>query len=96
MQSYSLPSNRYIDLTLGTSGSTYTAPADGWFILGGNNGYAVFDMNNGMASVSQYIPGWFGAHAYIPVEKGEVVYAYPYNLTDVIFRFIYAVGSQPA
>lgn len=27
----SMPSSRYIDLTLGASGSTYTAPANGWF-----------------------------------------------------------------
>ena len=29
----SKPSTRYIDLTLGASGSTYTAPANGWFSL---------------------------------------------------------------
>lgn len=27
----SMPSNKYIDLTLGASGTTYTAPANGWF-----------------------------------------------------------------
>ena len=27
---WSFPSDRYIDLTLGASGTTYTAPADGW------------------------------------------------------------------
>jgi hypothetical protein len=27
------PSNRYVDLTLGASGTTYTAPANGWFFL---------------------------------------------------------------
>ena len=27
----SMPSGKYIDLTLGASGSTYTAPANGWF-----------------------------------------------------------------
>ena len=28
-----MPSSRYIDLTLGASGSTYTAPANGWFFF---------------------------------------------------------------
>ena len=28
-----MPSNRYIDLTLGVSGTTYTAPADGYFTV---------------------------------------------------------------
>ena len=32
---WSFPSDKYIDLTLGASGTTYTAPADGWFILTG-------------------------------------------------------------
>ena len=36
------PSSKYIDLTLGASGSTYTAPANGWFswyCYQNNNGY---------------------------------------------------------
>lgn len=72
LQSYSLPGNRYIDLTLGPSGSTYTAPADGWFICSGNNGYSVLQKTSDlMTSVSQALPGnWFGAHTYIPVKKG--------------------------
>ena len=28
-----LPGNNYIDLTLGASDATYTAPANGWLIL---------------------------------------------------------------
>lgn len=30
-----MPSNKYIDLTLGATGSTYIAPANGWFYLEG-------------------------------------------------------------
>lgn len=33
--SWGFPSNRYIDLELGASGSTYTAPANGWFCWNG-------------------------------------------------------------
>lgn len=43
--SWGFPSNRYIDLELGASGSTYTAPANGWYYLqkktGANNQYSV-------------------------------------------------------
>lgn len=43
--SWGFPSNRYIDLTLGASGSTYTAPANGWYYLqkktGADNQYSV-------------------------------------------------------
>jgi hypothetical protein len=41
--SWGIPSNRYIDLELGASGSTYTAPANGYFCWNGivNNSYIV-------------------------------------------------------
>lgn len=43
--SWGFPSNRYIDLELGASGSTYTAPANGWYYLqklsGANNQFSV-------------------------------------------------------
>lgn len=43
--SWGFSSNRYIDLELGASGSTYTAPANGWYYLqkktGANNQYSV-------------------------------------------------------
>lgn len=36
MAHMAMPSDKYIDLTLGASGTTYTAPADGYFILTGS------------------------------------------------------------
>lgn len=36
MAHMAMPSNKYIDLELGASGTTYTAPADGYFILTGS------------------------------------------------------------
>lgn len=41
--SWGFPSNRYIDLELGASGSTYTAPANGYFCWNGivNNSYVI-------------------------------------------------------
>lgn len=41
--SWGFPSNRYIDLELGASGSTYTAPANGYFCWNGivNNSYII-------------------------------------------------------
>lgn len=38
ISSYSMPSDKYIDLTLGASGSTYTAPANGYFQVCGVGG----------------------------------------------------------
>jgi hypothetical protein len=34
MAHQAMPSDKYIDLTLGASGTSYIAPADGWFYLG--------------------------------------------------------------
>lgn len=63
-----LPSDRYIDLTLGNSGATYTAPADGWYVVvknnGLNNAYQYVDCHvmlpnytpdGSVAPVSQYL-----------------------------------------
>ena len=36
MAHMAMPSDKFIDLTLGASGATYTAPADGYFILTGS------------------------------------------------------------
>ena len=95
-----MPSSKYVDLTLGSSGSSYIAPADG-FLYFAKNATAVpqyFVLNNtknGMqvvnksASNSGYIGG------YIPASKGDSVKV-EYNLAGntVAFRFIYANGAK--
>ena len=46
---WSMPSNRYIDLTLGASGSTYTAPANGYIAVGIDgvtNNWITFEAGN--------------------------------------------------
>ena len=96
----SMPSNKYIDLTLGASGTTYTAPANGWFYLGinttsQNDGIlmqvsAVYGMNGTALSFE----GW--KQCTIPVRKGEPCYiTYQRSGTDygTLFRFIYAEGE---
>lgn len=103
---YAFPSEKFIDVTLGASDSTYTVPADGWF---------VFDMN--AASAGQYIALIIKNAAnnveiyreYVtamgaptrntliaPVGKGMVI-RYLYNMTGALnfFRFIYAKGNEP-
>ena len=102
LQSYSLPSNQYIDLTLGTTGQYYTAPADGWvavsFKLRDNNFVSV---SIGANYITYQLTGVNIQSAYyinssLPVSKGTSFYiAYDGNMTLSRFRFVYAAGSAP-
>lgn len=96
---WAMPSNRYIDLTLGASGATYTAPADGYVCIRQailSNGFLQVDVNaisyvNALSINSQ-------ATWCIPVRKG-VTYTIYYSNRDATFanaylRFYYANGAQ--
>lgn len=92
----SMPSNRYVDLTLGASGATYTAPADG---------YVMFVVNLGtFISISAdqlrvFSPGvgtdgqWYSV--FCPVRKNKTfVVSYGGSIVKQFFRFVYAQGAQ--
>jgi hypothetical protein len=100
MSGMSMPSNTYTDLTLGTSGSTYTAPANGWYNIGkvANNTGEWIDINN--TTSHYYISDQSQQNSKtirlaLPVKVGDVV-KISYSLTGStnFFRFIYAVGSE--
>lgn len=93
-----MPGGRYINLTLGATGTTYTAPANGWVAWGGQFSSASgnFSISNGIfysqgtaTSGAQYLG------VYIPVKKGDV-YSINYGgvLSTGLFRFIYAEGEK--
>jgi hypothetical protein len=99
---YAMPSNTYIDLTLGASGSTYTAPADGWFYvnkIAGTDWHYVTITNT--SKVSTGYSDWRADYRtspltpMLPVQKGDVV-KIEYNATGATqaFKFIYAQGSE--
>ena len=95
----SMPSGRYIDLTLGSSGTTYTAPANGWFWfskIAGTNlfGVGIENKRNGMIIGSDAgAPG--SGNAVMPVLAGDnVVVRYSATGETLGFRFIYAQGDQ--
>lgn len=98
----SMPSGKYIDLTLGASGTTYTAPADGLFVINKRSTGAQQYVNIGKVDSIPTV-GSFTAYAsgvecwsFQSVLKGEEVKVY-YTCGGKLewFRFIYAVGSQP-
>ena len=96
-----MPSNRYTDLTLGASGSTYTAPANGWFGLSKNSGgsgkyigiWTGGNYSNAIGMTS-FATASQGLSVYCPCRKGDSVQV-DYNATGTtgMFRFIYAEGE---
>ena len=95
-----MPSNRYIDLTLGASGSTYTAPANGWFFLrkvssGGSQVIYLTNTTNGMTSTSYFSVSGEFLDSIIPVINGQIIdCGYNTGGTTQFFRFIYAEGAE--
>lgn len=100
--SWGFPSNRYIDLELGASGSTYTAPANGWYYLqkktGADNQYSViFALKDGETTGETIEAIEYGAIEWTPlgnngnaimlkVPKGKKV-VINYNLTGATELF---------
>ena len=96
----SMPSGRYIDLTLGASGSTYTAPANGWFFASGNwapDGRlfnVTMDVSAYGVQASTGISGPIFFRVLCPVVKGAIM-TMSYTLATIVnFRFIYAEGES--
>lgn len=95
MSGMAMPSNKYIDITLGAAGSTYIAPANGWFALAANatsDGYLFLNANN-METVDQH-DGELSV--FMPVKKNDTVsVGYGGAISQFrYFRLIYAQGSE--
>lgn len=107
MSGMGMPSNKYIDLTLGATGTLYTAPADGYFTFGkagasstGNhqfNGLYLYHNGADIGGVNQSCIsiGESIPILILPVKKGNIV-RITYTTTGALhyFRFIYAQGSE--
>lgn len=99
-----MPSNRYIELTPGASGTIYTAPANGWFCLDKaliQNNYiilgAIDNNNNEIYSVGANYEGvdQVGGRIILPVKKDtKVIFSYIGNGIVYYFRFVYAEGEK--
>ena len=95
---YAMPSDTYVDLTLGASGSTYTAPANGWFsfyCIKSVAGYTLLQNTaNRFIVESRTTANNTGCGVCIPVRKNDVVVMdYDGTNTNTQWRFYYAEGS---
>lgn len=94
------PSSRYEDLTLGATGTTYTAPANGWFYLSkttsSTNQYIHFGNETKGYTLNQFVPtSGNNCRLIFPVQKGDIVkVTYTAGGTTNNFRFIYAEGDN--
>ena len=99
---WGMPSYTYIDLTLGASGATYQAPANGWYTICSNSNGTYpknielinssgGDVNTSTKAYNNNNSGWLRCS--LPVKKGDIVACYYNNISLQHFRFVYAQGS---
>lgn len=98
-----MPSNKYIDLTLGASGVLYKAPTNGWFFLDTwttSTATAYYQLHNRTSNLALLVVPDQG-HVYqqkgfIPCKGDDVVALVYANIDTTItnWRFIYAQGDQ--
>jgi hypothetical protein len=95
-----MPSDTYENLTLGSSGSTYTAPANGYVAICKMATRANQSVNiscNGMNSFAWSHVGSINIFAWLPVKKGDV-FTVTYSAAGThdanYFRFVYAEGEE--
>lgn len=98
LSSMSMPSAKYVNLTLGVSGGEYLAPANGYFNLsknGGSAGQYIYFSTSTLSALGRCTASGAEATLLIPVRKGDKLkVSYTASGTTNFFRFIYAVGSE--
>ena len=94
-----MPSNKYIELSVGASGSAYTAPANGYFAFRTTNTASANNytyLENATTNMCFYAMAAAGvvADGFIPAKKGDFVTLGYFNSIINTFIFIYAEGSK--
>lgn len=98
MSAMGLPSDKYIDLTLGATGSSYKAPADGYLVIRKTataaNQYVY--MKSGEIFISTHATSNDSVlEMYVPVQGGKsCVVSYNAGGSTGVFRFVYAEGAK--
>lgn len=97
-----MPSSSSVNVTLGATGSTYTAPADGYYSIqkasGASNEYLNLinaTIDNFKSTTWSSAAGQYWALT-LPVKKNDVLWiTYTFSGVTDYFKFFYAEGSKP-
>lgn len=90
-----MPSTKYIDLSLGTSGDEYIAPAGGYIGAFFQNATFCNLHNTSIAGINSVDYGSETKDRYATIIiKKDQKYRFYYDGTCVYFRFIYAEGEK--
>ena len=96
---FGMPSTKVVSLTVGASGTKYTAPANGWVRCWGykntaGNGYVQLYTSGGVATHGYVPQGWGCGNLTVPVRKGQQFFVQDYNDTSsAVLQFYYAQGE---
>ena len=101
MAHQAMPSDKFIDLTLGASDTRYAAPADGYVMLKGNTtvadkAYGITNESNGMRTLIRVQSSGSSFGTYMPV-SAQQQYSVKYEgalASGYTFRFVYANGVK--
>ena len=95
---WGMPSGSYVNLTLGESGASYSAPANGWVQLTKVSGVAkayIVIYGGGISIGQEATSNVTGLQIYKPVKKGETFYVnYSATGETTTFKFVYAQGAR--
>ena len=94
-----MPSSRYIDLTLGASGSTYTAPANGYFVVtatstSASRAFVVLEKSHGICNGDHSYSAETGLRCFVPCQKGKSTSLIYGGATITSLWFVYAEGEN--
>lgn len=94
-----MPSNRYIDLTLGASGSSYTAPANGYFVVtatstSASRALVIFEKSHGICNGDHSYSSETGLLCFVPCQKGKSTSLIYGGATITGLWFVYAEGEN--
>jgi hypothetical protein len=93
ISAWGFPSDKYVELSLGATGSKYTAPANGWFAVfkasTASGQYFVFNNQSANFAVNWQGTGG-GCYLICPVKRGDIITTdYTLGGATNYFRFIY-------